>query len=69
MKKVINSDRYGKILYEESFWTGRKRISINDKIMKSTSKNTFELIKDDYPINALIIGNAFSGMKLKVVLE
>ena len=66
MKKNFNSEKYGNILYEESFWTGRKRITINGKVMKATSKTTFELQNEEEEIKALIIGNLLKGMTLKV---
>ena len=66
MKKNFNSEKYGNILYEESFWTSRKRITINGKVMKATSKTSFELQNDEEVIKALIIGNLLKGMTLKV---
>ena len=66
MKKVFNSDRYGKILYEESFWTGKKRISINDKVMTKLTKQSFQLKKDEDFIKAFVIGNLFKGVVLTV---
>ena len=31
MKNIIKNEKYGEILFQESFWTGKKSISINGK--------------------------------------
>jgi len=37
MKVVVENEKYGKIEYSESFWSGSKQISINDtKLEKKT---------------------------------
>ena len=41
MKNEIMTEKYGKIVLEESFWTGRKKVYINGEELFSSSKNSF----------------------------
>ena len=38
MKQVINDEQFGKIVYKESFWLGKKELYINNK---STISNKY----------------------------
>ena len=66
MKKTFNSEKYGTIQYEESFWTGNKHISINGKPMTKKTKVNFELTINDELVEAVIVGNMFNGMIMRV---
>lgn len=54
MKNVVQSEIFGEIVYEESFWTGRKNVSINGKPLTKLSKNQFRLLNEsaDAPASA-----------------
>ena len=41
MKKVINHDVFGEIIYDESFWTGKKTITLNGQVATKVDKNTY----------------------------
>lgn len=43
MKKQINNELLGEVVYEESFWTGKKNITINGKTLAKKDKKTFIL--------------------------
>ena len=43
MKTAVNDEQYGEILYEESFWTGSKQLTVNGEKLEKLSKNTFSL--------------------------
>lgn len=52
MKKIINSQVYGEIHYEESFWTGKKEININGKNLIKLDKKTYYFEeKEGYSFN------------------
>ena len=58
MNTVIQHESLGKISYEESFWTGKKSISINDVPATKISKNSFRT-QDGKEI--VISGNYLAG--------
>ena len=41
MKEVINNSVYGEIVYNESFWLGKKSLTINGENAQSVSKKEF----------------------------
>lgn len=41
MKFTVNSEKYGKIEYFESAWTGKKSLTIADRPLVQTSKDSF----------------------------
>lgn len=52
MKKIINSQVYGEIHYEESFWTGKKEINIKGKNLIKLDKKTYYFEeKEGYSFN------------------
>ncbi len=63
MKKVLEIENIGRVTYEESIWTGKKNISIDDKPLEKTSKTTFKM-PDGRVIEAQ--GNFVIGATLKL---
>lgn len=71
MREVTNHEGIGEVVYEESFWTGRKTVCINgerlEKINRKTYRdangNTYEL-KGNYLIGAKLV----SGTSENIVL-
>lgn len=41
MKININHEELGEIVYEENFWTGRKKVSLNGRELQKTGKKSF----------------------------
>ena len=41
MKFTVNSEKYGKIVYSESAWTGRKSLTIADRPLNQLTKDTY----------------------------
>ncbi len=66
MKKVINSSKYGDIVYSENFWTGKKAISINGVDLAKKSKNLYEYAKEDVTLQVEVKGNFTMGVKLMI---
>lgn len=62
MRIVIEDPVNGKIVYEESFWTGRKKLYVNDEELIKTSKRSFQT-QDNQEWN--ISGNYLSGAILE----
>ncbi len=61
MNKVVKSDKYGEITYNENFWIGRKNVSINGTPLKKIDKNTFETADSQ---RVVVKGNYLYGVKL-----
>ncbi|MGM9858297.1 MAG: hypothetical protein ACI311_03505 [Bacilli bacterium] len=47
MKKVVHNYLVGDILYEESFWTGKKSLSFNGTPLTKVDKRTFKTVLKD----------------------
>ena len=65
MKTVIHHPTYGEIVYDESFWTGKKTLMINGATCFAISKKEF--LVDDQKV--LLSGNLYSGIRLSIDQE
>lgn len=63
MKKIIQHETYGEILYEESIWTGKKYLTIGGEALEKLSKNQFKMQDESI---ATIIGNTLKGASLNI---
>lgn len=63
MKKIIEDEDYGTIIYEESFWLGRKSLTVNGSPLRKISKKQFELTDGS---TVSICGNYYSGLSLLI---
>lgn len=61
MKNIIQNEKLGEIIYEESFWTGKKNISIAGKPLTKVDKKTF---KTEDGKTATLTGNFLYGCKM-----
>ena len=66
MKKNYVSEKYGNIIYEESFWTGKKKVTINGTVLKAVSKTAFEYQRENENVRVYVEGNMFKGAQLHV---
>ena len=65
MKEIIRHPVYGEIVYEESFWLGKKSITVNGIPAQSVSKNVFVIDGK----NATVKGNYLTGVTLNIESE
>ena len=61
MKSVVNHADLGEIVYEESFWSGRKSLSVNGVALKAEQKNVF-LTEENEKVQ--ITGGYLRGAKM-----
>ncbi|MCM1546441.1 MAG: hypothetical protein NC033_05335 [Clostridiales bacterium] len=61
MKSTVQSETLGEIVYEENFWTGGKKITVNGTPLERVSKKEFKTADGG---QALVQGNFFTGAKL-----
>ena len=58
MKTFVNHEVYGQIVYDESFWTGKKNLMVNGKYLTKIDKKTF-FYSDGEKKQYFIIGGNF----------
>lgn len=63
MKQVIQHEKLGEIVYQESFWTGKKTITLNGGQLEKVSKNTYKTTDGD---SVTLSGNFFKGATLDI---
>ncbi|MBO5102722.1 MAG: hypothetical protein J6C13_01360 [Clostridia bacterium] len=66
MKVVKQHNVYGKIVYNESDWTGKKTITINGKELTKTSKTGFIYDNNGTQIPVTVEGNFWLGSSIKI---
>lgn len=62
MKKIIHHPVYGKIIYTEGFWTGKKDLAVPEHEVHQVSKRSY-LIDGK---SGLLVGNFLTGLKLHI---
>ncbi|MDE6850413.1 MAG: hypothetical protein K2J54_03710, partial [Clostridia bacterium] len=63
MKNIVQNEQYGEIVYEESFWTGSKNITVNGEALEKVSRKEFRTASGE---QVLVKGNFLTGVKLAV---
>ena len=69
MTTVTQHDVYGQITYEESFWTGKKTITIENTPLSKTDKTHYAYTVDGETVAAEVKGNSFMGVTLTIKNE
>lgn len=65
MKQIIQHPTYGEIVYTESFWTGKKSLTVNGVEAQPVSKKEFSIDSK----KAFLKGNYLSGVTLWIDVE
>jgi hypothetical protein len=66
MKKAILTEKYGEIVYEESYWTGKRKVNVGGTEFKKINKKTFVGEIDGERIGVAISGNYISGVFIDI---
>lgn len=66
MKVEFKNESLGLVEYNESFWTGKKKIVVNGKQLKKVGKNQYSYVNGEESIYAKINGNFFTGASLVI---
>ena len=66
MKKAILTEKYGEIVYEESYWTGKRKVNVGGKEFKKINKKTFVGEINGERIGVAISGNYISGVFIDI---
>ncbi len=65
MRQLIQDPSIGEIVYEESFWTGKKKIYINGKMLEKTGKTSY-LLPGEEMKTVYVNGNIMTGVSVIV---
>ena len=63
MENTVHNEKLGEIVYDENFWTGRKKITINGEELEKVSRKEFKTKSGE---QVLIKGNFITGAKLDI---
>ena len=66
MKNIIYDAQYGKVEFNEGFWTGKKELIIDGIKLTKVSKNQYSYVNGDIDTVVLIKGNYISGSELLI---
>lgn len=66
MKQALQHEKYGEIVYEENFWTGKKSIAINGVSLTKVTKKEYQM-SDGTTVT--ITGNFLQGASLIIDSE
>lgn len=67
MKSVVQHEKYGNVIYEENFWTGKKTITIDGTRLEKASKTEFLYpMMDGTFTHVKLKGNYLMGAKLDI---
>lgn len=66
MKNVVNDSALGRIEFEESFWTGKRAITINGKPLTKKSNKLFEYNDGEVVKTVKVKGNTFTGAEIEI---
>lgn len=69
MISTVQHALYGKITYDENFWTGKKAISINGVNLVKEQKNIYSYENGGNKIKVVVRGNFVMGVKLVIAEE
>ena len=66
MEFKVEHSQYGTIIYNESFWTGKKSIRINSVELSMIGKNEFQYYIENELIQVTLQGNSLSGVAITI---
>lgn len=66
MKNIIEHPVYGQIFYDESFWTGKKKISIGGTELQKVKKNIYSWFNGEKYEQVTLSGNMLLGVVLTI---
>lgn len=66
MEIKIQDEKYGVIVYSESFWTGKKELFVQNQLLVKVAKNQFCLTQGNEKVYFYIKGNSALGVDITV---
>lgn len=66
MKTKIMHDVYGEIVYDESFWSGKKRISVDGKTLTKSKRNIYVYQDPNTSLTVVLKGSVLFGLTMTI---
>ena len=66
MRIVIQHEKYGEIVYEENFWTGKKSITVGGVPLLKEYKNCYAYQCGEQSVHVTVKGSAYFGASLLI---
>ena len=66
MKALATHPEIGEIMYEESFWTGRKALTINGTRLTKIDKTHFAYSENDQTVTVTLKGSIMTGVTINI---
>ena len=66
MLVTVHHIGYGQIIYEESFWTGKRVLTINGNLLLKQKKNLYIMYDESETVTCRLKGNFLTGVTLYI---
>lgn len=66
MRVIVSHETYGEIVYEESFWTGKREISVGGIPLFKVRKNCYAYQCGEQTVTVDVKGSAYFGASLMI---
>lgn len=66
MKLQLSHDTYGELVYDENFWTGKRRITVGGKELTKSKRNTYVYKDLNTSITVVLKGSLLFGLTAKI---
>ena len=66
MKACIDHPKYGRIVYEEGIWTGKKTLSVDGCTFEKVSKTKYTCTTEDSYMSAELKGSFMTGVEVRI---
>ena len=66
MTSIVQDPIYGKIIFEENIWSGKKTLTINGVALNREGKNLFVSYEAEEPLNCYLFGSYATGARLVI---
>lgn len=66
MLHEITHEKYGEIVFDENFWTGKKKLSINGTLLNKVARRKYSLNHDGAEKEVTLVGNYLAGSSIEI---
>ena len=66
MLHEITHEKYGKIVFDENFWTGKKKLFINGTLLKKVARKKYLFEQDGEKIEIVLAGSFLAGSAIQI---
>ena len=66
MKACIDHPKYGRIVYEEGIWTGKKTLSVDGFVFEKQTRTKYTCTTEDSYMSAELKGSFMTGVEVRI---